>query len=133
MFHKEENLFENGLEINWDGCARLAVEAQHSSADLCDSREFAFRHVDELLGLLFGDSVAHEIEEIGDGVQRVVNFVSNGGGKAARDGELFVCKKSFLSPALDGDITKDEHYSDDCACLLIDDVKDFFEKTAGSV
>jgi hypothetical protein len=32
---------------------------------------------------------AHEVEEIGDGLERVVDLVSDGGGEAAGDGELF--------------------------------------------
>ena len=52
-------------------------------------------------------SVLQEIEEVGDGVERVVDLVRDGGGEASGDGQLLVGEQGGAGAALHGDVAED--------------------------
>ena len=105
--HEQKNLLKHLLQIDEDGSLGFAVEAEHGAADLGDAGQFLLGHVHELHGLFFGGAVAHEVEQVGDGVERIVDLVGDGGGEAAGDGQLFVGQQRVLGLALHGDVAED--------------------------
>ncbi len=120
VFEEEEDFLEHLLEIDLDRGLGLAVEAEHGAGDLGDAGELLFGHGHELVELFGAGSGAHEEEEVGDGVEGIVDLVGDGGGEASGDGEFFVGEESFLGAAFEGDVAEDEDESGDAAFLVTD-------------
>ena len=73
------------------------------------------------MGGFFGcGGAVHEEEEVGDGVERIVDLVGDGGGEAAGDGKFLIGEQGLLGFAGDGDIAKDEDEADDGGVLVAD-------------
>ena len=86
----------------------LAMEAQSLSSDLADAGELALRRGDvggEIRREMTGRS--EEVEEVGDGLERVVDLVRDGAGEAAYCGELFALDEGGLGLFLVGDLNGD--------------------------
>ena len=90
------------------GADGLAVEAEGLGGDLADTGEFALRNVD--VGLMVSGrswDQSDEIEEVGDGLEWVVDLVGDGAGQAANGGELFALDESGLGFFLVGHLEDD--------------------------
>ena len=61
-----------------------------------------------------------QVEEVGDGVERVVDLVGDGGGEAAGDGELLVGEQGGAGAALHGDVAEDHDDAGEFAGLVAD-------------
>ena len=105
--HEQEQVVEHLLEVDGVGRLGLAVEAEHGAADLGDACEFALGDIEEVAGLRVLGIVLQEVEEVGDGVQRIVDLVGDGSGEAAGDGELLVGEQCGASAPLHGDVAED--------------------------
>ena len=85
---------EDGVEqLRHFGAGRqcgLAVEAEGLLGDLGDAADLVFGHGDVIEGRIVEFAViAQEEEQVGDGFERVVDFVGDGSGQAAGNGEFF--------------------------------------------
>ncbi len=82
----------------------LTMEAEGLGGDLADAGELGLGELD--VGLRFdgeGDWL-DEIEEIGDGLEGVVDLVGDGAGEAADGGELFALDEGGFGAFLVGDL-----------------------------
>ena len=105
--HQQQQVVEHVLEVDWDGRLGLAIEAEHGAADLGDAGELGLCDVEEMLGFSIVGIVAEEVEQVGDGVERIVDLVGDGGGEASGDGKLLVGEQGGAGPALHGDVAED--------------------------
>ena len=83
----------------------LAVEAEGLGSDLGDTGELGLRHVDVDLEVRRKALVERdEIEQIGDGFERVIDLVGDGAGEATDGGELLALHESGLGALLLRDV-----------------------------
>ncbi len=118
------------------GFAGLAVEAQGLVCDDGDAAEFAIGDVEILAGLGVDGGFAGEVEEVGDGFERVVDLVGDGAGEAAYGGELFGLHEGEFGALALGDVDAEHDDSGDgsvgLAARLIDEVEEaLFERLGG--
>ncbi len=95
--------------------------------------KLALGHIDELFRFFFRDAGTHEVQEIGDGIERVVDLVRNRGRESACHGELFVGEKSVLGAAFESDVAKDEDDAGDLSGLIGNGSPAICDKNAGAV
>ena len=99
----------------------FAIEAEHGAADLAHAAELLLCEVEIVVVMSAGRvSSLHEVEEVGDGVEGVVDFVGDGGGEAAGDGEFFGGEQSVLGLAFAGDVAEDHDDAGECAGAVAD-------------
>ena len=116
--HQQKNLLQHLLQVDDDRRLRLAIESEHGAADLRDASQFLLGHVHKLPRLFRRSAVAHEVEQIGDRIERVVDLVRDGRGQPPRDSELFVCDQRILGLALHRDVAKYQNDSDDLSVFV---------------
>ena len=87
-------------EIDLLRAGGLLVEAKGLRGDGRDAAKFDFSCPDVLARLLEATGVLGEVEEVGDGLERIVDLVRDGTGEAADDGELLTLQESQLGFAL---------------------------------
>ena len=92
-----------------------------------DAAEFDLGSVQVLLGLGADSGLLGEIDEIGDGFERIVDLVRDGAGEAAYGVQLLRLKENLLSMFCFGDIDSEHDDSVDVAvgvaAGLIDEVE----------
>ena len=84
----------------------LAVKAQGLGGDGGDAAQFDVRGVEvsaDIVGRIAG---AGEVEEVGDGLEGIVDLVGDGGGEAADGGEFFVLDEGLFGLFLMGDFER---------------------------
>ena len=87
------------------GRDRLAMEAQGLGGDLRDARQLRLRHVDvHLQGLGQRRVERDEVEQVGDGFERIVDLMRDGARQTADGGQLLALHQSFLRPLLVSDL-----------------------------
>ena len=118
--HEEEDGVQHVFEVDRYRGSGFAVEAEHGAADLGDALGFLAGEGEEVGGLLRGGRAVHEEEEIGDGVERVVDLMRDGGGEAAGDGKFFIGDEGLLGLACHGDVAEDEDEADDLRAFVAD-------------
>ena len=116
--HEQKDLLKHLFQIDEHGSFGFAIEAQHGAADLGDAGQLLLGHVHELHPTPPGGAVAHEVEQVGDGVERVVDLVGDGGGQASGDGELLICQQRVLGLAFHGDVAEDQDDAGDAVCAV---------------
>ena len=72
------------------------MEAEGLAGDGGDAAEFALGGVEVLMDFVEAVAVLGEIDEVGDGFERVVYFMRDRAGEAADDGELFALDEGPL-------------------------------------
>ena len=105
---------EEVVEVDVDGAGGVAVEAEGLLGDLGDAGEFLVGGFEQMLGGWRDVGVGlDEVDEVGDGFERVVDLVGDGGGEAAGGGELFgLAEGGFLGLA-SGDVLHGADHADD--------------------
>ena len=87
------------------GAGGLAMEAQGLGGDLADALELALGELDEGANVGGESGVSgDEVEQVGDGFERVVDLVGDGAGEAADGGELLALDEGVLGLLLVGDL-----------------------------
>ncbi len=119
-FHEEEDGVEKFFELDFHGGFGFAVEGEHGAGDLGDTGDLLLGEREEVFALLLVGDAVHEEEEVGDGIERVVDFVGDGGGEAAGDGEFFVGEEGFLRFFGEGNVAEDEDDADERAVFVAD-------------
>ena len=85
------------------GARGAAVEAQRFGGDVADARELELRLLEVAADL--GRGVAlRQIDEVDDGLERVVDLMRDGAGETADDGELLVFAKAAFGALARGDV-----------------------------
>jgi len=84
------------------GRGGLLVEAEGLVGDDGDAAEFLVGEVEEVLDLGDDGVLASDIEEVGDGLEGVVDLVSDGAGHATDGGELLALDESGFGALLMG-------------------------------
>ena len=103
-----KNVIDKIAGADGGGADGLAMEAQRLGGDLADAGEFALRDLDvvgDLLGKVVG--LCDEVEEVGDGLERVVDLVRDGAGEAADGGEFLALDEGLLGLLLVRDLLDD--------------------------
>ena len=72
-------------------------------------------HLEELFGFVFFGLMLKEVENVGDGVEGVVDLVCDGGGEASGDGQLLVGQQGGAGFHLEGDVAEDHDDAGDLA------------------
>ena len=96
-----EGVFDGLVKVEGLGAGEFAVETEGLASDVGESGEFG----ESFLGVSLeggGDLVGgvDEVDEVGDGLEGVVNLVRDGGGEAAGGGEFFAFDQGSLGGLL---------------------------------
>ena len=75
---------------------------------------------EELFGLFLLGLVLEEVEEVGNGVEGVVDLVGDGGGEASGDGELLVGEQGSAGFEFEGYVAEDHDDAGDLARRIAD-------------
>lgn len=92
------------VDVGEVGAGGAAVKAKGLDGDLGDAVEFFLGEFEEGAGLVGEGELLDEVEAVGDGLEGVVDFVGDGGGEAAGDGEFFGAAEDFFALFLEGKI-----------------------------
>ncbi len=112
------------------------MEAQGLVCDDGDATQFAIGDGEILAGLGIPGSFTGEIQEVGDGLERIVDLVGDGAGEAAYGGQLLGLHEGQLGAFAFGDVDAEDDDSGDGAVGLapglIDEVEEaLFERVGG--
>ena len=118
--HEQQQVVEHLLEVDADGRLGFAIEAEHGAADLGDAGQLGMGHLEELFGLFLLGFMLQEVEEVGNGVEGVVDLVGDGGGEASGDGELLVGQQGGAGFDFEGDVAEDHDDAGDLAGRVAD-------------
>ena len=100
------------------GIGNLAIPAQGLFCDSGDAMQFAFRHRDVAgCGTIFAKLGPQQIQQVGNGFQRVVDLVRNDAGHAAGKRELFIHAKGNFAFLGVGEIDESTDPAGTCGTL----------------
>ena len=117
LLRRAEVEAEHGIEqiVGSDGAARVAWRWKRRvlGGDLGDAGEFLLGEQEVGSGLGGQRLLLEEIDEVGDGFERIIDLVRDGGGEAADGGEFFAADEGGLGLLLvrevgaeDGDLRR---------------------------
>ena len=82
-----------------------------------DALQFLLGHIGEVAGVVVERRmIAHQVEDVGDGGQRIVDFVGDDAGDAAHGGQLLGFAQRFFGLQLRGDVAA--HFEDRVALVV---------------
>ncbi len=99
-----EDGVEELVDVGAGGAGGAAVKAEGLDGDLSDAVEFFLGELEEGAGFVGERELLDEVEAVGDGLEGVVDFVGDGCGKAAGDGELFGAAEDLFALFLEREI-----------------------------
>ena len=105
---EQQHFFQQGLGVHQHGPGGLPVKAECLGGDLGDAGQLAIRRFQIVAGLLGKITIKpDQVEQVGHGFERVVDFVRDGGGKLPDGGELLRLQQhalgAFLLAEIDGE------------------------------
>ena len=92
------------VDVGHGGAGRPTVETEGLDGDLGDAVKFFLGELEEGARFVGEGELLDEVEAVGDGFERIVDLVGDGGGEAAGDGELFGAAEDFFAFFLEGQI-----------------------------
>ncbi len=113
-----EDVAEEVVDGDMDGAAGLAVEAEGLGGDGGGSTEFLFGEGEVLECLGVDGAGLGEEEEVGDGLEGIIDFVGDGGGEAADGGEFFGAEESGLCALAFGNVFDDDDHAEGAVGFL---------------
>ena len=102
-----EDRIEDSADVGGDGPGRFAIEAQGLFGDFGDAGEFMFGFGEQGAGPLERGFAMHQVKEVGDGFEGIVDLVGDAGGEAAGDGQLLGSEQGFLGERVLVDLVAD--------------------------
>ena len=92
-----DDAVQKGVEVDFDGAACVAVEAEGLLGDLGNAGELGVSGFEQVLSVLGHGGVGlAEVDEVGHGLERVVDLMRYGRGEASGGGELFALAQGGL-------------------------------------
>jgi hypothetical protein len=102
------------------GFGGLAIKAQGLAGDEGDAPQLKVRHVQVMVDVMVVLAAASKVQEVGNGLQRVVDLMRDAAGEAAYGGDLLALDEGVFSSLLRGDFKRGRGDGLDCAVLRKD-------------
>jgi len=102
--HAPEQIFAG----HFDGVGRLFVEAQRLVGDGGGAAQLAVCRLEVLARLVEALAGSREVDEVGYGLERVVDLVGDGCGQRTDGGELFALNEGGRGAPAGGDVAEED-------------------------